>query len=224
MSEYQERVLEIARMSGALHEGHFVLASGRHSAAYVNKRAMYVDPSHLAAICRCFAEIFAELAIEAVFGPPEGAIPLSRETARQLSLATGKHVPAILARKVPSLADASVGMSDSFAFLEGSEAMVRGRRTIVVEDITTTAGSARRGADLIKNAGGYLIGVGIVCDRSGMSLAQLGEALDAVPHVLSRIQLETYPADDCPLCKRSVPIRTDLGKGAEYLRRKQGAA
>jgi orotate phosphoribosyltransferase len=40
-----------------------------------------------------------------------------------------------------------------------------------------------------------------------------GVALNA----LTNVTLDSYPEEDCPLCKQGVPINTAVGKGKAYL-------
>ncbi|HEX8833937.1 MAG TPA: phosphoribosyltransferase family protein, partial [Abditibacteriaceae bacterium] len=69
-----------------------------------------------------------------------------------------------------------------------------GERVLVVEDIVTTGGSAVKVIDTVRAAGGEVVGVGLLCDRSNGTLD-----FD-VPIVESLMQLsiESYEPDAVP--------------------------
>src|SRR5215217_5322742 len=74
----------LLRDSGALMEGHFLLASGRHSARYIEKFRLLEQPRLTSRLCGELARRFGEHGIECVVGPVTGGIILAFETARHL--------------------------------------------------------------------------------------------------------------------------------------------
>lgn len=52
--------------------------------------------------------------------------------------------------------------------------------------------------------------VGVICNRGGVSAADLDVAEF---HALVNVNLESWEAQDCHLCKEGVAINTQLGKG-----------
>jgi orotate phosphoribosyltransferase len=66
----------------------------------------------------------------------------------------------------------------------------------------------------VRAAGGTVVGAVALCNRGGVTAA----ALD-VPalHALVELSLESWTAEECPLCRRGVPIDTTVGKGREFL-------
>ena len=82
-----------------------------------------------------------------------------------------------------------------FAIRRGVE-IKAGEKVMVVEDVTTTGGSAKKVVQLLENMGADVIAVGAIIDRSG-GVAQFGRPFIS----LLELQLETYTADACPLCK-----------------------
>lgn len=76
-----------------------------------------------------------------------------------------------------------------------------GEPVVVVEDAVTTGGSVRKTMDAVAAAGGRVVAVGAVVDRSG------GGVDFGVPFValLSR-PVAAYPPDRCPLCRQGVPL------------------
>ena len=61
-----EDVLEEFRGAGALREGHFILASGRHSPMFLQKNLVFQHPERTARLCKALAE-----KIVAQFGKPD---------------------------------------------------------------------------------------------------------------------------------------------------------
>src|SRR6267378_5973691 len=77
-------VERIFRESGALREGHFVLASGKHSPTYLEKFQVLQRPVETERLCRGIAEWARTLDLATVAGPTTGGIILAHELARQL--------------------------------------------------------------------------------------------------------------------------------------------
>jgi orotate phosphoribosyltransferase len=70
--------------SGALLEGHFLLASGRHSARYIEKFRILEQPRITSRLCGELARRFADQNVQCVVGPITGGIILAFEVGRQL--------------------------------------------------------------------------------------------------------------------------------------------
>lgn len=143
------------RESGALLEGHFLLASGRHSAQYIEKFRLLEQPQITSKLCAEWARRFVDEDIQCVVGPVTGGIILAFETARLM------NIRAVYAER----ADDGSG----FTFRRGFE-LKPGERCLVVEDIVTTGGSAQKVVELVRENGGEVIGVGLLVDRSNGAL------------------------------------------------------
>jgi orotate phosphoribosyltransferase len=71
----------------------------------------------------------------------------------------------------------------------------------VVEDVLTTGGSTRETMQVARAAGGQVVGVASIVDRSA------GSARFDVPFAaLLEMSLPTYEPDQCPLCKQGLPV------------------
>ena len=70
------RTEALFRSSGALREGHFVLKSGRHSDAYLEKFAVLADPAATSELCGFWAarhrSAGGEATVDLVAGPTTG--------------------------------------------------------------------------------------------------------------------------------------------------------
>lgn len=197
--------------SGALVPGHFVFTSGRHSDLYVNKDVVLVHASHAVAFAeRIVSWITEELGdIHAIVGPESGAVPLMAhvQTALWRSGGMQAEIFGVRALKTPG---------GGFAIGKGQERFLKGGRAVIVEDIASTGESARKAVNAVERAGGVPIGVSFLWNRGGVSAYDLG-----VRQVFSLVEdeLVSYPAIECPLCAKGVPINTELGHGKEFLAR-----
>ena len=72
--------------AGAFRDGHFVLASGKHSPHYLEKFQVLQWPARTAALCADIAAWARSLTPRTVAGPTTGGIILAHEVARQMDL------------------------------------------------------------------------------------------------------------------------------------------
>ena len=82
------RTERIFRDAGAFREGHFLLKSGRHGDAYVEKFQVLQDPAATSELCAFWAGQYRgpadEPTVDLVAGPTTGGVILAFETGRQL--------------------------------------------------------------------------------------------------------------------------------------------
>lgn len=179
-------VAEMLRRAGALLDGHFQLTSGRHSPVYVEKFRALERPQYAEQLCRLIAERFRGEDVEVVAAPTSGGIIVSYEVSRQL----GGQVLGVFAEKEE---DGVRRFRRGFA--------VGGRRVLVVDDVLTAGGSIGEVAAAVREAGGEVVGVGVLVDRSG------GRVDFGVPlFACLTLDLPTYEAPDCPQCARGEPL------------------
>lgn len=178
-------VLNIFREAGALLEGHFVYASGRHGSQFLQAARVLQYPEHTGKLCAALAERFKDDRIGLVCGPATGGILLAYETARHLGC-----------RAVFTEKDGEGG----FALKRGFS-LPAGTRTLVVEDIITTGGSVKKSIDHLRARGAEIVGVGALIDRSG-GTATFDCRFDA----LTTLTLESFAPDAVPAALAAVPI------------------
>jgi len=173
-----EQVLDEFRGAGALREGHFILASGRHSPMFLQKNLVFQFPDRTARLCKALAE-----KIEARFGKPDaivspavGAIIPGYETARWLG------APAMYVERE----DGEFRLRRAFRINPGD-------KVVVIEDVITTGGSFREAVVPIEAAGGVVLCCACLVDRSG-GRADVGFPLVA----LATLDVPSYPADQLP--------------------------
>jgi orotate phosphoribosyltransferase len=178
---------------------HVVYTSGKHGSAYVNKDAVYPSTARVAELCRYLADAAAASRPEVVCGPAMGGIILAQWTGHHLGL------PAVYVEKV-----AEGGM----ALRRGYDALVAGKRVVVVEDVLNTGGSVKDAVTAVRNAGGDVVAVAALVNRGGVTAADVG-----VPRLVALLDvaLEAWDAAACPLCRDGVPVNTQVGKGREFM-------
>ena len=189
----QNEVKDILIETGAIMDGHFLLTSGLHSPHYVEKFNVLQHPKYTERLCRAMAEKFVDAKIETVVGPVTGGIILAHETAKALD------ARAIFTERV----DGKMTFRRGFKLHDGE-------RVLIVEDIVTTGGSIKEVIEVVKANGGVPVAVSMLVDRSGGKVN-----FDHVPSTaLLRMNVETYAPEDCPLCKKNIPLtkRGSTGK------------
>src|SRR5262249_55649162 len=129
----RDAVLDLFRSSGALLEGHFRLSSGLHSNGYLQCALVLQHPDHAEALGRALAEQVRalDLGIQAVISPALGGLIIGHEVARALG------VRAIFAERQEGVLTLRRGFT-----------IAPGERMLVVEDVVTTGGAARRDPDV----------------------------------------------------------------------------
>ena len=205
----ESEVLDLLQKVGAFRSGHFVFTHGRHSDSYVNKDALYPYSRDTSLLCKAMAERFADKGIEVVAGPTMGAAILAQLVAYHLSELTGKEVYGVYADK-----DGQGG----FVLRRGYDDIVKGKKTLVVEDLTTTGGSIKKVVEVARAAGGDVVGAIAIVNRGGVTKEQVGDP--PVFASLVELHLESWDESECELCKKGIPVNTDIGHGREFAAKK----
>lgn len=212
----QEVFTLLGRVGAVITESHIVYTSGKHGIAYVNKDAVYPYTKETSKLCRALAQKFAGDGVQAVIAPAIGGVILSQWTAFHLSELTGNKVFSVYAEKADN-EDISI---IKFIIKRGYDKFVAGKNVLVVEDVLTTGGSAKKVVEATRAIGGNVIGLGVLCNRGEITPQDVAD----VPKLfaLVNIKLDAWDEADCPLCAQSVPVNIDFGKGREFLARKKG--
>jgi orotate phosphoribosyltransferase len=177
-------VLSLFRGSGALHEGHFRLSSGLHSAGYLQCALVLQHPAQAEPLGRALADAVRSFAPTVVLSPALGGLIIGHEVGRALG------VRAIFAERQDGVMTLRRGFT-----LAGDD------RVLVIEDVVTTGGSTRETMAVAAAAGATVVGAGAIIDRSGGALS-----LDVPFRALVALTVATYPPESCPLCAAGVPV------------------
>lgn len=167
---------------GAYARGHFELSSGRHSPAYVQCALLLEDPARARRVGRALARLVASLRPETVVSPALGGVIIGHEVAEALG------VPFRFTERK----DGEMALRRGFGFREGE-------RAVIVEDVVTTGRSTREAASVVEAAGARVLAVGSVVDRFDRSGG--GEPFDVPFFHLMELDLPTWSAEECPLCR-----------------------
>lgn len=171
---------------GALAEGHFKLASGRHSGHYVMKGKLVQHPRIVAELIAGAGDQLEELGgIDVVLSPAIGGIPVGQQVAHHLGC-----------RHVFSERDA-----DNEMVLKRGFEICPGERVLLVEDVITTGGTLGELLHFVQDRGAEVAGVYVVVNRSGSS------AWNGYPVVASmEIVFPTYAEDEIPEELAAIPV------------------
>jgi orotate phosphoribosyltransferase len=179
-----EQILSALTEADAIRNGHFVLTSGRHSAQYVQCARILENPALTTRLARTAVERLPEgLDIDLVAAPAVGGLIIGFAVAQALG------VKFIFSEREQG----KMVLRRSFEVPEGA-------RVLVVEDVVTTGGSVGEVVDLVRAAGGTVVGVVSLIDRGG-------EKLFAAPYwPLLKLEVESWEPDSCGLCHEGVPV------------------
>jgi orotate phosphoribosyltransferase len=206
------RTAALFRSSGALRDGHFLLKSGRHSSAYLEKFAVLSDPAATSELCSFWAGQHRgaddRSIVDLVAGPTTGGVILAFETGRQLG------TRAIFAEEVKT-ADGQPRREFRRGFT-----IEPGERVLLVDDILTTGGSLLAMIPAVEAAGGEIVQCAVLVDRSG-GMNVLASPTTGRRYPLSALwvlDLPTYEAGaaTCPMCADGASLHApgSTGTGA----------
>lgn len=174
----ETRIEEILRDSGTLMTGHFIYTSGRHGDKYFEKARILQNPAYVVEIISHLAAQFKNDNVDIVIAPAVGAVILGYELARQLGTAC------LFTERE----------NDKMTLRRGFN-IPQGARVVVAEDVVTTGGSVQEVIDIVKNAGGVLVGVSLLVDRTGGTIDFGAKTVAA--YTTSAV---SYEAENCPIC------------------------
>jgi len=92
--------------------------------------------------------------------------------------------------------------------------LIKGSNVVIAEDVLNSGGSARKVADAVVQAGGIVVVVAAMCDRSAGEAAQ---KLAPYPVLaVMNVMMDKWTSRDCPLCRQGVEINRTVGKWREW--------
>jgi len=173
---------------GALKNGHFLLASGRHSGQYIEKFDLLRNPAATQKACETLiAGLGADSDVDLIVGPTTGGVILAFEVGRQLGL------PTAYAERISD--------GGSAREIKRDTVINYGTSVLVVDDILTTGGSIQETLEALRPWKTEVRAIAVLVDRSG------GHVDFGVPlHALAELDIETWSPDSCPLCALGVAI------------------
>ncbi|MGD9677878.1 MAG: orotate phosphoribosyltransferase [Vulcanibacillus sp.] len=178
----REEVLAVFEDVGVLQNGHFILTSGRHSAQYMQMAQALQHANITEYLCKSLAEAFADKKIDVVISPAVGGLLVGYEISRILG------VKNIFCERENGIMTLRRGFK-----------IEEGQKVLVVEDVVTTGGSVKEVISVVEQAGGEIVGVGVLVDRSNGKV----DFVYPLKSLLS-IEIASYEKEECPLCKEDL--------------------
>lgn len=157
-SASRARLLEIIRRR-SFGRGDVTLASGRKSDFYFNLKPTMMDPEGATLLAELTYEALKDEQYDYIGGLEMGAVPLAGAIA-QISWIKGHPIAAFFVRKKPKEHGARLAIEG----LARDESLA-GKRIVVVEDVTTTGGSAMKAVESLREAGAEVALVFTMVDR-----------------------------------------------------------
>ncbi|MBI2613677.1 MAG: orotate phosphoribosyltransferase [Candidatus Levybacteria bacterium] len=188
---------------------HFVYTSGKHGSVYVRKDRLYPNTQRTSDVCKLIAEKFKNKDIDVVVGPSIGGIILSQWTAYHLTKLKKKEILSVFTEK---------NEESNQIFKRDYDKLVKNKKVLIVEDLTTTGGSVAKVVKSVKKAGGKVIAVCVMINRDPKKVTS--KVVGAPLSFLGVFKAESFDPDKCPLCNKNIPVNTSIGHGKKYLHAK----
>jgi orotate phosphoribosyltransferase len=177
-------VIETLKSCGSLLDGHFLLTSGKHSDRYCQCARLLQYPDKAAEVLALVAEQVKHLGATVIVGPAMGGVIVAYELARQLGL------PGVFTERV----DGEMTLRRGFE-LTGND------RVLISEDVVTTGKSTLETVKAIESCGARVLGLCCIADRRAP-----GVEVPFPLYAATTLNVQTFEADDCPLCKQNIPV------------------
>ena len=153
------RLIEIVRRRSYGTGVEIKLASGRTSNFYFNMKPTMLDPQGAYLLALLILDALKDSPCEAVGGLEMGAVPIAAAVAA-VSVAEDRQMPAFFIRKQPK----DHGTQSLVEGLPRGESL-KGKMVVIVEDVTTTGGSALKAIEAVQADGAVVLGVITAVDR-----------------------------------------------------------
>lgn len=206
----------LKKVGGIITDSHIVYTSGKHGSVYLNKDSIYPHATETAKVGKIFAEKFKNRDIDVVAAPAIGGTLLSQWTAYFLSKLKNKEILGVYTEKDKGTT-ATAAETDQI-FRRGYDKYIKGKKVLVLEDLTITGLSVKKTVAAVRNAGGEVVAVAVMFNRDPKHINS--DFIGAPFYALEDFPAQAFVAEECPLCKKGVPINTEVGHGKEFLEKK----
>ena len=195
----RQALKQLEQLEVLMRRGHFDYGNGYHGRVYLNPHQLFRHPSTIWRLAQDLLDVLPSALLEqteVVAGPVMGGALLAHTLA---GLLDGRRA---LTHPPCRFAPFS-GRGDQDFTLRGFYAReMAGKRVLLADDVRNTGKTFQRCAELVKEAGGTVIGTAEICDRME-AMVDVGVPNYALAEYKAP---ENYPAADCPLCAAGEPI------------------
>ncbi len=153
------RLIEIVKARSFQVGPEMKLASGKTSTFYFNMKPTMLDSEGAHLIASLILDQLEDVAADLVGGLEMGAVPIAASVAA-LAHARGRKLNAFFVRK-QAKEHGTAALIDGFVKGE----TIAGRRVVILEDVTTTGGSAVKAIEAVRGAGAAVVEVVTIVDR-----------------------------------------------------------
>ena len=172
----RKRLIEIVKARSFQEGPEMKLASGKMSTFYFNMKPTMLDSEGAHLIATMILDQLDGVSADIVGGLEMGAVPIA-SSVTAVAHARGRKLPAFFVRKQAK----EHGTKSLIEGLGPGETM-SGKRVVIVEDVTTTGGSAIKAAEAIRASGATIVRVITIVDRQDGAAEAFAQAgLDFKP-------------------------------------------
>ncbi len=180
-------------------DGHFDYGNGYHGRVYLNPHALFLQPSTIWRLSQDLLDLLPFDVLEqvdVVAGPVTGGALLAHTLA---GLLDGRRA---LTRPPCRFAPFNYDAREGFTLRSYYAARLAGQRVLVADDVRNTGKTFERCVQLVREAGGLVVGTAEIYDRQEALVT-----LDAPNFALVEYTApQNHPAADCPLCRAGQPF------------------
>jgi orotate phosphoribosyltransferase len=178
----RDRLIAIVRERSFSRGGEIKLASGRSSSFYFNMKPTMLHPEGAHLIASLMLEAIKGDRVDLIGGLEMGAVPIAAAITA-VSHGAGRPMRAFFVRKQAK----EHGTKSLIEGLAPGESL-NGKRLVIVEDVTTTGGSALKAVEAVRAEGAEVVRVLTIVDRqegaaetfraAGIAFGALLQAMD----------------------------------------------
>ena len=194
----QQALNKLQEFEVLMRNGHFDYGNGFHGRVYLNPHQLFRYPSTIWRLAQDLLDLLPSDFLEQteiVAGPVTGGALLAHTIA---GLLDGRR-----ALTHPACSFAPFTHVDDGFVLRGFYArQMAGRRVVLADDVRNTGKTFERCAQLVRSAGGHVIGTIEICDRLE-AIVDLGVPNFALAEYPAP---QNYLAADCPMCAAGEPV------------------
>lgn len=186
MAAINPKFMADMRMSGLVRDGHFELQSGLHSGVLLDRDHLLADPGFASHLGYVIAKRFFSSMVQTVAAPSMWGAGLAQWVGYFLEpRATVVSAPA---------------MNGGFDIPESLKDDIQNRRVLLIDNLVFSGKTIVRFADEVEALGGQIVGAATLWTTADVQAA--GKPIFGVFNG----DYPVFPVDDCPFCKRGVPL------------------